>query len=162
MRKAIGIRIETATDKDTARLTQLYRKLYKGDEDQRFFKSNAVANYFKSGSRVFVARDGNCIEGFIWVVYYEHIKNKGIGIIEELYIDDKYRKNGIGKRLVSKAIEYLKKRDVLVVIVTTSPHMINAKRFYKAVGFKVSREWFYYSLYRGERKKVPHTGNSKM
>ena len=143
---SIKVGVGTATDKDTVRLTQLYRKLYEGDEDQKFFKSNAVANYFKSGSRVFVARDGNEIEGFILVIYYEHIRNKGVGIIEELYVDDKYRKKGIGKRLVSKAIGYLKKRHVLVVVVTTDPHMASAKRFYKSIGFKISREWFYYSL----------------
>ena len=140
------IKIGTATDRDTARLTQLYRKLYEGDEGQKFFKSNAVANYFKSGSKVFVAKDGNEIEGFIWALYYEHIRNKGVGIIEELYVDDKYRKMGVGKKLVSKAIEYLKKRHVLVVVVTTDPHMASAKRFYKSIGFKISREWFYYSL----------------
>lgn len=142
----LKISVEAATEKDTARLTQLYRKLYEGDEDQKFFRSSAMPDYFKSGSRVFVARDGKGVEGFIWVLYYEHIRHKGVGIIEELYVDDQYRKKGIGKRLVSKAIEYLKKRHVMVVLVTTDPHMVNAKKFYKAIGFKVSREWFYRSL----------------
>jgi ribosomal protein S18 acetylase RimI-like enzyme len=140
------IKVGTAADKDTAKLTQLYRKLYEGDEDQKFFKSSAMPSYFKSGSRVFVARDGNEVKGFIWVIYYEHIRNKGVGIIEELYVDDRYRKRGIGKKLVSKAIEYLKKKHILVMLVTTDPHMTRAKKFYKAVGFKISREWFYYSL----------------
>ncbi|ASI13743.1 GNAT family N-acetyltransferase [Candidatus Mancarchaeum acidiphilum] len=146
MENADNVTLKEATDSDEKGLTRLYRKLYEGDEDQDFFKSKAIPSYFKSGSKVFIARSGNDTIGFVWAIYYEHIKSKGIGIIEELYVDDGYRGRGIGKELVSKAIDYLKKKKVLVVIVTTDPQMEDAQKFYKAVGFKVSREWFYYPL----------------
>ncbi len=146
MKDSDKIGIKAAVDNDADELTYLYRKLYKGDEDQEFFNSKAIPSYFNSGSKVFVAKDGNKAVGFIWVIYYEHIKNKGIGIIEELYIDNNYRRKGIGKKLILKAVGYLKKKQVIAIIVTTGPHMENAKKFYKAMGFKISREWFYYPL----------------
>ena len=136
------LEIKTANKKDTKGITELYRKLYKGDEKQDFFKSTADPSYFNSGSKVLIAKKGKDIAGVIWIVYYEHIKNKGIGIIEELYVDTAYRRQGIGRILVKKALKYLKGR-VIVVVVTTGEEMKGAQKFYKELGFKPSREWFY-------------------
>ena len=136
------LEIKTANKKDTKEITKLYRELYKGDEKQGFFKSIADPSYFNSGSKVLIAKKGKNIVGFIWIVYYEHIKNKGIGIIEELYVDTAYRRQGIGRILVKKALEYLKGR-VTVVVVTTGEEMKSAQKFYRALGFKPSKEWFY-------------------
>ena len=140
-----NIKIEVASDKNTYELTQLYRKLYKGDEEQKFFNSKALPSHFVSGSRVFVAKDNGKIVGFLWAVFYEHIKNKGVGIIEELYVDEKYRRKGIGKMLVFKAINFLKKHST-VIFVTTGLHMHDAIKFYKAIGFKESKVWFFYPI----------------
>ena len=89
-----------------------------------------------------IAKKGKNIVGFIWIVYYEHIKNKGVGIIEELYVDTAYRRQGIGRILVKKALEYLK-GHVTVVVVTTGEEMKGTQEFYRALGFKLSKEWFY-------------------
>ena len=136
------LEIKAANKKDTKEITKLYRKLYKGDEKQSFFKSTADPSYFNSGSKVLIAKKDKNIAGFIWIVYYEHIKNKGVGIIEELYVDAVYRRQGIGRILVKKALEYLKGR-VTVVVVTTGEEMKSAQKFYRALGFKPSKEWFY-------------------
>ena len=153
-KRGIDANIEPATDKDTARLTYLYRKLYEGDEDLDFFRSKATPSYFRSGSKVFVARLDGEIEGFVWVVYYEHIANKGVGVIEELYVNDNYRRRGIGRKLITKAIEYLKKMRATVVLVTTESHKVGAKKFYKAIGFKISKTWFFYSLQATKNKET--------
>ena len=140
-----GIKIEIALDKDSKELTRLYRKFYSGDEKQGFFNSKAIPSRLKAGSRVFIAKEGDKIAGFAWAIFYEHIKNKGVGIIEELYIDDSYRGKGIGKALVGKALGYLAKHST-VALVTTGTEMKGAQRFYEAIGFKESREWYYYNL----------------
>jgi len=142
-----GIKIEIALDKDSKEITRLYRKLYKGDEEQKFFSSRAIPSYLNAGSKVFIAKESDKIVGFVWVIFYEHIKNKGVGIIEELYIDDSYRRKGIGKALVEKALGYLAKHS-MVAVVTTASEMKDAQRFYEAIGFKESREWYYYDLSR--------------
>ncbi|MGC8694339.1 MAG: GNAT family N-acetyltransferase [Candidatus Micrarchaeia archaeon] len=63
----------------------------------------------------------------------------------QLIVCDGYRKRGIGKSLVFRAINYLKKHST-VIVVTTDPNMKAATAFYKSIGFKVSREWFYYKV----------------
>ncbi len=56
-----------------------------------------------------VAELDNKIVGYIWFVWYEHIKDKGVAYLEELYVEDKYRNPGIEKRLVMHALELIKK-----------------------------------------------------
>lgn len=139
------IKIEIARDKDSKEITRLYRELYKGDEEQKFFNSRAIPSHLKAGSRVFIAKENDKMVGFVWAIFYEHIKNKGVGIIEELYVDDGYKRRGIGKALVRKALDYLEKHSI-VAVVTTGEDMKDAQRFYEAIGFTKSKEWYYYSF----------------
>jgi len=139
------IEISVAEEKDAKELTNLYRKLYAGDEEQEFFKSEADPSYFKAGSKVFVARLQGKIIGFVWAVFYEHIKNKGVGIIEELFVEEGYRRRGIGRALVNAALNYLRGHS-FAVFVTTSPDMEDAQNFYKAIGFRESKVWYFYDF----------------
>ncbi|MFP3279135.1 MAG: GNAT family N-acetyltransferase [Candidatus Micrarchaeota archaeon] len=124
-------------------MNQLYRKLYAGDEEQEF-KSEADPSYFKAGSKVFVVRLQGKIIGFVWAVFYEHIKNKGVGIIEELFVKEGYRR-GIGRALVNAALNHLREHS-FAVFVTTSPDMEDAQNFYKAIGFRESKVWYFYDF----------------
>ncbi|EQD50910.1 GCN5-related N-acetyltransferase domain protein, partial [mine drainage metagenome] len=74
-------------------------------------------------------------------------QKQGVGIIEELYIYGDYRGKGIGKELVKKALDYLDKHAI-VAVVTTGGEMEDAQKFYEAIGFKKSKEWYYHSLPR--------------
>ncbi len=139
------IKIKTPIGSDFVQISKLYKDLYRGDEEQKFFKSGIDPSNFKCGNRIFVAKENHKVIGFIWVIWYEHIKNKGVGIIEELYIDENYRRKGLGKMLVNKALQYLKKHTI-VVVVTTGVEMKTAQKFYKALNFKPSREWYYYDF----------------
>jgi GNAT superfamily N-acetyltransferase len=139
------IEISVAEEKDAKELTNLYRKLYAGDEEQEFFKSEADQSYFKAGSKVFVARLQGKIIGFVWAVFYERIKNKGVGIIEELFVEEGYRRRGIGRALVNAALNYLREHS-FAAFVTTSPDMEDAQNFYKAIGFRESKVWYFYDF----------------
>lgn len=64
-------------------------------------------------------------------------------IIEELYVDEEYRRKGIGKKLVDAALKFLSK-NVLVVLVTTENGLKDAQKFYESRGFKLSDEPWYF------------------
>ena len=81
------IKIGPAKDSDSKELTGLYRRLYEGDEKKKFYSSKVVPSKVRFGSKIFVARDKKKVIGFCWAIWYEHIKNKGVGVIEELYVD---------------------------------------------------------------------------
>jgi GNAT superfamily N-acetyltransferase len=92
---------------------------------------------------VLVAEQDGALVGYIWFVWYEHIKEKGVAYLEELYVVDKLRASGIGKALVSRATELIKKAGIRTVYVAVGNHMKDAQSFYEHVGFMPSREmWF--------------------
>jgi ribosomal protein S18 acetylase RimI-like enzyme len=147
-----GIKIETAKESDSEGLTRLFRKLYEGDEDKKFYSSKASPSNVRLGSKVFVARENKRLVGFCWAIWYEHIKNKGVGIIEELYVDEGYRRKGIGKRLVEAALKFMSKK-VIVVFVTTDNQLKDAQKFYESIGFKLSHEPWYVIKPKGKKSK---------
>jgi ribosomal protein S18 acetylase RimI-like enzyme len=130
------MKIKIANRGDTEQLTKLYKKLYKGDEKTSFYYSKADPTKFSSGSKVFIAVDKNKIVGFCWSIFYEHVRNKGVGYIEELYVDEAYRRRGIGNALIKEAVASLKREKASVIFVFTGPHLEAAKKFYKGIGFR--------------------------
>lgn len=136
------IKIGIARDGDSKELTELYRKLYEGDEKQKFYSSKVVPSAVKFGNRIFIAKANKKIVGFCWAIWYEHIKNKGVGIIEELYVDEGYRRKGIGKKLVDNVLKFLYKKSI-VVFVTTGSEMKDTQRFYESMGFVVCKAPWY-------------------
>lgn len=136
------IKIGVASDRDSKQLTELYRKLYEGDEKTKFYNSKVIPSKVRFGSRVFVARDKKKLIGFCWAIWYEHIKNKGVGMIEELYVDKEYRRRKIGKRLIEAALKFLGKNSI-VVFVSTDSEMKDAQHFYESVGFTICRAPWY-------------------
>lgn len=73
------IKIEPDKESDNKDITKLFRKLYEGDENMKFYSSKVNPSNVGFGSKVFVAREKNRLVGFCWAVWYEHIKNKGVG-----------------------------------------------------------------------------------
>ncbi|MGC8479208.1 MAG: GNAT family N-acetyltransferase [Candidatus Micrarchaeia archaeon] len=139
--------IRKARNKDLKEITHYFRELYKGDEEQEFYKSNLSLHMHKSGQIVFVALSGKKLIGYVWAVYYEHIKNKGVTYIEELFVSEKYRKRKVGTQLINKVISILKQRNIRSVYVAVGSHMYTVQRFYKEIGFINSPEkWFFLSI----------------
>lgn len=62
--------------------------------------------------------------------------------IQELIITKSYQNKGIGKILIEKLVEEMKKRNVFSLEVTTNKKRIAAHEFYSATGFLNSHEKF--------------------
>jgi ribosomal protein S18 acetylase RimI-like enzyme len=63
-----------------------------------------------------IAEKGREIAGFLWLVWYKHIRHKGIAYIEELHVTKRFRRQGIGKLLVQGALNAARKKDILTVL----------------------------------------------
>ncbi len=140
-----AIRIRPAKDCDSQELTDLYRKLYEGDEKMKFYSSKVVPSKVRFGNKIFVVREKKKVVGFCWAIWYEHIKNKGVGVIEELYVDKEYRRKGIGKRLVETALKFLGKNSI-AVFVSTGDEMKDAQHFYESIGFTLCKGPWYVTV----------------
>jgi ribosomal protein S18 acetylase RimI-like enzyme len=65
-----------------------------------------------------------------------HIFNVKLrGIIDNLYVEEKYRKKGIAKKLIDELIKWFKEKNVDVMTLHVYPHNSRAIALYKKFGF---------------------------
>lgn len=73
-------------------------------------------------------------EKIIATIGYEEKSNE-IAEIKKVYIDKEYRHQGLGKRMMDHAVQYIKNNDYSAICVGTSDNFANAIKFYKKYGF---------------------------
>ena len=98
-------------------------------------------NQKNSSWTTFIVREDATLVGSImaWVV------EDGDGIIEDLFVRDSWRKQGIAKHLLSQALTYLKDRGCVFAELQVETANISALSLYHSVGFKeVSEEVRYH------------------
>ncbi len=93
---------------------------------------NLVAS---ENSHLFLAYDDSeNITGMLTVgIYYSPTGKKAW--IEDVVVNDTYRGQGIGEKLVQHAINFAKTKDVNLLMLTSHPSRIAANKLYQKVGF---------------------------
>ena len=131
------MRIFVANETDYKSITRMYYSLY---PDKKGIKSFDGINF---KSKLFIAKENNKSIGFIITtcIYYAE---STVGYIEELFVDNNFRNNDIGKKLVRRALRWQRDMHSEVVFVTTD----EAQEFYKKLGFKELRKnsWLCFPL----------------
>ena len=117
--------IISAKDEDSKEILRLYYKLYPERKKVNSF------NKIELKSEIFVAKEGSIITGFLITSFISYISTN-VGYVDELFVEEKFRKIGIGKALVEKAMNWQKSNNSEVVFVTTD----DSQEFYQKIGFK--------------------------
>jgi len=111
--------------------------LYKGGTfKERFFYCKKL--FPKKNVKIFVAWDQKKIIGFLIAKIKKtkyFFKPRFIGIISRIFVENDFRKKGIGMRLVEKALEWFKKRKIKFVEVVCHSKNKKALNFWKKLGF---------------------------
>ena len=93
----------------------------------------------KENNKAYIAKYENAIIGHITLKInnqQNYWKVKKVGVISGLMVSKKYRKNGIGTKLVMKGIEYFRQNGVKYYTVFTSVNNLNGISLYKKCGFE--------------------------
>lgn len=69
-----------------------------------------------------------------------------IFILNDLYVDEKYCKKGIGKMLLEAAKDYAKKNNAARLTLSTAKTNKIARQLYEDNGYKLDEEYFSYNL----------------
>lgn len=86
-------------------------------------------------TRLFVLQDQKTIAGMGTVVFI--LTPVGLRArMEDLVIDEKYRRRGLGTKLIRKMVIEAKSRKALWVEFTSRADRVIANRFYRLLGFK--------------------------
>ena len=125
----------------------LYRQFYK-------YKSNikASTNYIKDrinkkDSFIFLCLYENQPAGFLQL--YEAFDSLNINkklILYDLYVDEKFRRNGIGRKLMNTAKKLAKSKKIKIVELSTATNNKKAQALYESLDYKRDKEYYTYFL----------------
>lgn len=79
----------------------------------------------------------------ILILYFIRIPSGLTAILEDLVVDEKYHKWGVGRLVVEKAIEIAQKNKARHLSLRTNPIREEANKLYQAMGFNIMKTNFY-------------------
>src|SRR5581483_6194066 len=120
-------RPEEPRDADAVR--RLLGMLNPGDEDR-------FAGEVRQGWRSFVAERDGVVVGWLLATFADYgLPHEGGGVIEQLVVDNEYRRSGVGRELVDACWEWLQSEGVHLAFVSTADGS-DAASFYERCGFE--------------------------
>ena len=101
------------------------------EKGEKYFKE-----LIKNGT-VWIAEDNNKLIGYLAgsIIGKPSCTIKTLAELDNFYIDEQYRRKGIGKKLVEELKKYCILQDIEEMKVTANYKNINAREFYKNNGF---------------------------
>lgn len=140
--------IEQVDITEAARLFDLYRQFYKQPADAALALKFVTDRVRKRDSLILLAEDTPHLAGLLQVYpTFSSISASDVWLINDLYVDQQYRKRGIGNALV-KHVQHLAK-DIGIAQIRISTEMSNAaaQRLYASLGFAAD-DRFKHFVYR--------------
>lgn len=85
----------------------------------------------------FFFNDKNKEAGHAWLyLIYNQSGDYYYGLLEDVYVDDKYRQQGLGTKLVMAVIEEAKKNNCKYIMGTSRYSRPHVHKWYEKIGFK--------------------------
>ena len=147
----MNIKIIKATSKhikDVGRLFDLYRQFYKYKKNLRASTNFIKQRILNNESTIFICYS-KTLEGAGFVQLYETFDSLNINkklILYDLYVDKKYRRLGIGKKLMLQAKDYAIKKRIKIVELSTAINNKKAQSLYESLDYERDKEYYNYYL----------------
>lgn len=134
-----SIKIQIVKSNDVTSLSYLVFQLgYSGDDTKT---SNRLSKILKQNDHcVYTAEVNEQIVGWIHAFITYRVESDAFVEIGGLVVDDKHRKQGIGKALVDAVIDWAKEKNMPKVRVRCNIIRDDAHAFYEQIGFEKKKE----------------------
>ena len=142
--------IRQATTEDLAGVAQLfnkYRMFYEQNADLEGATHYIKERLEKNESVIFTVINGGEYVGFTQLYpTFSSISMKRAWILNDLYVDEVARKQGVGEMLLGMAKEHAEKTGAKSIALSTAPDNIAAQRLYEKNGYKRDEAFYQYEL----------------
>ena len=134
-------RIEPATVEDVPMLTELLLDLFANEPDLRPDRLKQMRGLRlileePSRGRIFVVRNNGRILGMVNLLITISTAEGGfVMLLEDLVVQNEFRRQGFGSMLLCHAIEYARQKDFLRITLLTERTDTKAQNFFKKHGF---------------------------
>lgn len=127
-----------------------YRVFYKKTSDPELATRFIIERLNNNESVIFVALINNKPAGFTQL-YPKYSSARAVKnwILNDLYVDEDYRKKGIGNQLITTAANFAADKGAIFIQLETAVDNANAQRLYESMGFVKQgpdEEYFLYKL----------------
>ena len=134
-------RIDTNTVHLVETLFDKYRVFYHQPSDIALARQFLQQRLSNNESVIFAAVDSENGEttpaGFTQLYpLYSSVRVQKNWILNDLYVEADYRKQGIGSKLIEAAMHFAKEQGATFIQLETMPENTTAQRLYEAIGFK--------------------------
>lgn len=143
--------IYQATMKDlegVAFLFDQYRTFYEQPSNLEGARIFIKERLKQNESVIFVVKDQQNYLGFTQLYpTFSSISMKRAWILNDLYVDERARKQGVGKLLLQKARELALETGAKSISLSTAPNNYSAQKLYEKHGYKQDKQFHHYELY---------------
>ena len=114
-----------------------YRVFYKQKTDLTLAKEFIEARLNNNESIIFVAIIENIPVGFTQLYpKYSSVRTTQNWILNDLYVENKHRKQGIGEKLINAAMDFANRKGSKFVELSTAVDNFTAQGLYEKIGFE--------------------------
>ncbi|TSC86177.1 MAG: putative acetyltransferase [Parcubacteria group bacterium Gr01-1014_8] len=125
--------LRSATGEALSDINKLLKQLRDEGGNGVLSELEAVVN--NDNTALIVAKDGERIVG-IGTLYTIQKISKRSGHVEDVVVDDAYRGQGLGEKLMQFLLDVARKKHIKKVYLTTRPARIAANKLYQKLGFQ--------------------------
>ena len=128
-------------------LFDLYRQFYKYQKDLNNSKNYLHKRIVNNESIIFIGTENEKIIAFVQL--YETFDSLNLSkklVLYDLYVLEKYRKLGIGRKLMNKSKDFAKNNNFPKIELSTSIDNYSAQKLYESLGYIRDNEYYNYGL----------------
>ncbi len=139
-----------ATPFDITQLSKLfneYRMFYKQPSGIDVAKEFLEERMKLKQSIIYIAYDNDIAVGFVQLYpIFSSVQLKRLWLLNDLYVREEYRKNGVASLLIEKCKDLIKSDESAGILLETSSDNESANKLYVKEGFiKTSNHFYYWS-----------------
>jgi GNAT superfamily N-acetyltransferase len=144
--------VRAATENDIPRILELYRQLAISTAPVELDQKPSLEDYRRvfgqisavSGLELLVAEEEGEVAGSLVLFIAPNLSHGGLpwALVENVIVDQKYRRQGIGKLLMDYAIARAKEAGCYRIGLSSDKKRQEAHRFYRSLGFEASSHGF--------------------
>ena len=132
---------------EVSRLFDQYRVFYNQPSDLDAATKFLQERFQNQDSTVLIASESDRVVGFTQLYpSFSSVSMKRIWILNDLFVDEPYRKRGIAKRLMSAAEQFARETGAIRLALSTQISNIAAQSLYESLGYIKDKDFDHYEL----------------
>lgn len=132
---------------EVSKLFDQYRISYKSSSDFEAATKFLQERFQNGDSIIFVASNDGRIVGFTQLYpSFSSVSMKRVWILNDLFVDENCRRNGVAKLLISSAENFARETGAVRIILATQVSNVAAQALYESRGYVKDEEFYHYAL----------------